>query len=186
MLVQRIDAAHWMDVMPTPEEFEHNLPLLWPLYLRRRLPERAQKLLAKQKTKFERDLAVVRPAFYASLQKLEPQGRKMGEIAALYTHAWLLANSRCFYWDDPDSAGTSKGGTRKRKAGEAGLMKRKKAKEAKKRRYERDDCMALCPVLDCFNHSSTEDVCRNLKTASHHGADYLCSVKSRSTVKAIQ
>lgn len=166
MLVMMNDAKPWMDVMPTPEDFEHCMPLVWPLQLRQKLSEGAQKLLEKQKKKFEHDLNIVRPKFYSVLQELDPQRRKMGDIAALHTHAWLLVNSRCFYWDYPNSRGS------------------KATAKIKKMRQDRNDCMALCPVLDCFNHSSTEDVRRSFMVACFQCANDVRSVKLRSTAKA--
>lgn len=52
----------------------------------------------------------------------------------LYTYYWLVVNSRCFYWDYPTA---SKG--------------RKPAK--RRRKLPPDECMALCPVADYFNHA---------------------------------
>ncbi|KAF2094437.1 SET domain-containing protein [Rhizodiscina lignyota] len=54
----------------------------------------------------------------------------------LYVYFWLVVNTRCFFWDYPPPG-------RKR-------FKRRKTQNV-------DDCMALCPFADYFNHA--EDGC---------------------------
>ena len=95
----------------------------------------------KQKTKYDRDLAIAESRFFDEMRKIELERRTVDDLEALYTHAWLLVNSRCFFYDIAAPAANGK------------------IAKGKKRRRDRDDCMALCPVLDCFNHSDEEDVC---------------------------
>jgi hypothetical protein len=51
-----------------------------------------------------------------------------------FKYYWMLVNSRCYYWDFAQS--------RKRKRGEEKIV-------------SVDECMALCPFADYFNHGST-------------------------------
>ncbi|KAI5867413.1 hypothetical protein GGS23DRAFT_176730 [Durotheca rogersii] len=86
------------------------MPLVWPAELRAHLPAAARALLAKQEAKLRSDWATVSAAY--------PQ---LAE--ARYRYAWLLVNTRTFYYVN------------------ARLEKRAK-----------DDHMCLMPVADLFNH----------------------------------
>ncbi|KAI1772748.1 SET domain-containing protein [Hypoxylon cercidicola] len=101
--------AAWNAVCPTPEDF-NTIPLVWPKDLQAYLPRAARTLLSKQKVKFKRDWAMVSAAF--------PQ---LDE--ARYRYAWLLTNTRTFYYVN-----------------------------AKLKRRSKDDHMCLQPVADLFNH----------------------------------
>lgn len=80
-------------------------------------------MLEKQRAKIQRDRKSLHGAMNPELLASD-----------LYTHNWLLVNSRCFYWDYPTA---SKG-----------------RKPAKRRRdLPPDECMALCPFADYFNHA---------------------------------
>lgn len=83
-------------------------------------------LLEKQKMKLKADLAAALPL----LSSPDPTT----DMSRLYTVHWLLVNTRCFYWDYPHRPGG--------------------ARQAKKR-LPRDDCMALCPFVDYFNHANS-------------------------------
>lgn len=103
--------AAWNAVCPTPEDF-NTMPLVWPKDLQILLPKAARTLLSKQEAKFKRDWAAVSAAF--------PQ-QQLGE--ARYRYAWLLVNTRTFYYVN-----------------------------AKLKRRSTDDHMCLQPVADLFNH----------------------------------
>ncbi|KAI1748833.1 SET domain-containing protein [Xylaria castorea] len=115
--------APWDAVVPRPDDLA-GMPLTWHADLQALLPRRAAELLAAQKTKFARDWDVVGAAF----PELKGKGKKNGEKEGMdrYRHAWLLVNSRTFYYLD------------------AALKRR--------RGTSRDDHMALQPVADLFNH----------------------------------
>lgn len=139
-----------MNILPMQSDFLHAMPLLWPPRLQALLPEAAQKLFAKQKAKHGADLAVVSKTsgFLSVLAESEDvHSTDSADLVLLYTHAWLLVNSRCFYWDYPFIADVGTG----RKTGTAG--------QRRKPKRDRDDCMAMCPFIDIFNHSDREDVC---------------------------
>lgn len=133
--------TQWMAVMPTRAAFTHNMPLLWPKHLQELLPEGARKIFEKQKIKHDRDIAILDRGFLDKMLQNDCEKRTLDELRALYTHAWLLVNSRCFFYDIPAPAADGR------------------ALRGKRKRKDRDDCMAMCPVLDCFNHSDEEDVC---------------------------
>ncbi|KAI1328632.1 SET domain-containing protein [Xylariaceae sp. FL0255] len=116
--------APWNAVCPPMEDF-WTAPLRWPHELQTRLPLRSRQLLEKQKAKYARDWAAYITAF--------PHfGPKWGG-QEVYEHAWLLVNSRTFYYDDV--ALKNRPGT------------------------TTDDHLALQPVADLFNHSD-EPGCR--------------------------
>ncbi|ETS84389.1 hypothetical protein PFICI_02414 [Pestalotiopsis fici W106-1] len=100
----------WNAVCPSLADFA-SMPLLWPASLQCLLPGVAKKLLSKQQAKLAKDRATVGAAF----PDLD-QDR--------YTHGWLLANTRTFYYLSPA-----------------------------RRRRKRDDHMVLQPVADLLNHA---------------------------------
>ncbi|KAL7620989.1 hypothetical protein AAE478_008300 [Parahypoxylon ruwenzoriense] len=99
----------WNAVCPKPEDFI-SMPLLWPAELRAFLPPTALDLLSKQDTKFQHDWVTVSAAF--------PQ---LSEDS--YRHAWLLVNTRTFYYVN-------------------GRLKKR----------PKEDHMCFQPVADLFNH----------------------------------
>ncbi|KAI0543747.1 SET domain-containing protein [Xylaria curta] len=112
--------APWDAVVPRPEDLV-GMPLTWHPDLQALLPKRAAELLAAQKDKFARDWDGVAKAAFPELS------RKNGEGMDRYRHAWLLVNSRTFYYLD------------------AALKRR--------RSTDRNDHMTLQPVADLFNHA---------------------------------
>ncbi|RYC64259.1 hypothetical protein CHU98_g1972 [Xylaria longipes] len=113
--------APWDAVVPQPEDLV-GMPLTWHPDLQALLPRRAAEILAAQKAKFARDWDVVAGAF----PELGGKGKEV-EGMKRYRYAWLLVNSRTFYYLD------------------AALKRRRGA--------TRDDHMALQPVADLFNHA---------------------------------
>lgn len=97
------------------------MPLLWPTALQSLLPPQAAKLLLNQQNKLKKDWAATTLAF----PDLKYER---------YLHAWLLVNTRTFYFVSPTQ----------------------KSKAAPK---NRDDCMALNPLADYFNHTSSTSAC---------------------------
>ncbi|ORY60546.1 SET domain-containing protein [Pseudomassariella vexata] len=104
--------APWNAVCPTPFDLS-SMPLLWPSALQAYLPGTAKSILSKQRAKFVRDWAAVSAAF----PDLDEE---------TYRHAWLLVNTRTFYYLNP-----------------------------KLRRRRKEDRMVLQPVADLFNHAET-------------------------------
>ncbi|KAH8661948.1 hypothetical protein BX600DRAFT_306972 [Xylariales sp. PMI_506] len=109
--------AAWNAVCPTPSDFR-SIPLHWPASLQALLPEPARVLLSKQQRKLDRDWAAVSAAFPLVTRDA-------------YVHAWLLVNTRTFYYDATPRL----------------------------RRRPAEDRMALQPVADLFNHAADPD-CR--------------------------
>lgn len=115
----------WDAIIPGAKDFV-GMPLTWPAELQALLPPHARELLDKQRAKFVRDWEGVGAAF-PDLSLDHTRGRER------YRHAWLLVNSRTFYYVD------------------AALKRR--------RGTTKGDHMALQPVADLFNHSD-EDGCQ--------------------------
>ncbi|KAI8627823.1 SET domain-containing protein [Xylariaceae sp. FL1651] len=105
----------WNAICPQPGDF-NNMPLHWAPELQALLPLRAREILAKQQAKFARDWGIVAAAF-------PDLGR---EGVQRFKHAWLLVNTRTFYYLN------------------AALKRRRGA--------TKDDHLALQPVADLFNH----------------------------------
>ncbi|KAJ5040333.1 uncharacterized protein L3040_005989 [Drepanopeziza brunnea f. sp. 'multigermtubi'] len=113
--------APWRAVLPDYASFKSSMPLCWPSTLQALLPPQAASLLAQQKKKLARDWAAATAAFPdLSYDR--------------YLHAWLLVNTRTFYYVSPTAS----------------------ARAAPK---NRDDCMALNPFADYFNHTSSRNAC---------------------------
>jgi hypothetical protein len=82
--------AQWRAVLPTMEDFQEIMPLLWDEMLQNLLPPRSKELLEKQQKKIEIDWYAISKAF-PSVMKDE------------YRYYWLLVNTRSFYWVTPGS-----------------------------------------------------------------------------------
>ncbi|MCJ1308668.1 hypothetical protein MMC25_002321 [Agyrium rufum] len=101
----------WKSILPTKEDFESSTPLLWPTELQALLPKPAKQILFQQQSTFQRDWNIVSNGF--------------PEISReQYLHAWLLVNSRTFYYLTPSM-----------------------------RRLAHRDRLALQPIADLFNHA---------------------------------
>ncbi|KAI9904299.1 hypothetical protein N3K66_000828 [Trichothecium roseum] len=125
------DFVPWRDVFPSERDVRSSLPLCWDARLQSLLPHTAAGLLAKQRAKFEADLAAVQAAFPSPSPSLSSGTGPAGAVGIgrqAYLYAWLLVNTRTFYHTTP---ATERGKTR------------------------REDRMALQPVADLLNHSPT-------------------------------
>lgn len=140
--------APWNAVCPTPADFV-TMPLVWPAALQALLPGAARELLAKQQAKLARDWADAATAFAvaapgagddANADDATPSPSPSPEDR--YRHAWLLVNTRTFYYYN-DKASSSTAGSR-------GVKRRKV------RPTDPDSCMCLQPVADLFNHDDGE------------------------------
>lgn len=102
----------WNAVVPSKSELEDSCPLAWVPELQAYLPAPAAERLRKQQSKFARDWEEVRLAFPALTEQE-------------YRYAWMLVNTRTFYYSTPKT----------------------------EKLYHRDDRMAMQPVADLFNHA---------------------------------
>ncbi|CAK7229650.1 hypothetical protein SEUCBS140593_007319 [Sporothrix eucalyptigena] len=136
------DDAAWDAVLPTPDDLEAGMPLLWPAKLRDLLPTPAKAALQKQQTKLTADWVCVKAAFEkeeeeatkeakakkeAKEEAADGKRKPWGLTKSNYIRAWLLVNSRTFYYTTPRS--------------EAALP-------------SHDDRIAMQPVADLFNHAA--------------------------------
>ncbi|KAF9768349.1 hypothetical protein IL306_014383 [Fusarium sp. DS 682] len=78
------DFSIWKTVLPTREDLEAGMPMMWPSELQALLPKRAKGLLDNQNTTFRRECEIVLKAF----PKLTRDN---------YLYAWVLINTRTFY-----------------------------------------------------------------------------------------
>ncbi|KAF2131900.1 SET domain-containing protein [Dothidotthia symphoricarpi CBS 119687] len=118
------DYQLWQDVWPTQQDFRSTMPLYYPKAAQDLLPHAAHLLLTAQQSKLEKDWQSIRAHVSAA-----------GVTRDLYTYTWLIVNTRTFYWSYPDLPTSS-------------------PKLPKKRsRLTTDDCYAMCPFMDYFNHS---------------------------------
>ncbi|KAI9652576.1 MAG: hypothetical protein M1831_006679 [Alyxoria varia] len=145
----------WLDVMPSYEDLEGCMPVLWTEELAQRLPCAARAYLAKQRTKLDRDTQEFMKL--PTRRNAETTAPRSEQALKEYKRAWLLVNTRSFYWDYPTSASTSGAGVTGKRDGNGEKPRRKNARtksgrNGKMKTLERDDCMALCPFIDFFNH----------------------------------
>jgi hypothetical protein len=105
------DFAVWPSAFPTLASLEIGMPFMWPAELQMLLPKPAKEILKKQQMNYQRDWGGFSRAFPHMSQEQ-------------YLHAWLLVNTRSFYYGAP------------------GMEK-----------FAQDDRMALLPVADLFNHA---------------------------------
>ena len=95
-------------------------------------------LLLKQQQKFQKDLANIRSRW------AEDEPSSKFDLEAEYAWAWLIVNTRSFYWDYPEKTIDLQAPVKKRKRVDRPLL-------------ARDDCMCLCPYLDYLNHTAADD-----------------------------
>lgn len=105
----------WRAVLPTKDDFQQSMPVMWHASLQALLPPASATILEKQKKKIAVDWAAVSAAF--------------PDLAYdHYLYNWLLVSTRTFYFTSP------------------------KIKN-KPKPLSRDDCLALIPLADLFNHA---------------------------------
>lgn len=102
----------WNAVLPTSGDIKTSVPLMWPPGLRRLLPAGMRTRLQEQESMFVRDWAAFSGGFPAISR-------------SHYIYAWLLVNSRTFYYETTRTAA-----------------------------YPWIDRLAQLPVADLFNHSA--------------------------------
>ncbi|KAF3765076.1 Set7, ribosomal lysine methyltransferase, partial [Cryphonectria parasitica EP155] len=115
--------AKWDAVVPTWENIQLSMPMVWPASLQAFLPAAAAKLLRKQKKKFERDWDLVSAAFPFSTRG----GVRASCTEEEYLYAWMLVNTRTFYFVTPRT-----------------------------KKLPKADHMVLQPVADLFNHTDKD------------------------------
>jgi hypothetical protein len=111
--------ALWRAVLPTKEDFEESMPLMWHPLLQALLPPASLSLLENQKKKLSLDWTTVSTAFPTLSYDH-------------YLYNWLIVNTRTFYYTSP--------------------------KIKTKNPLNRDDCLALIPFADYFNHADVGSV----------------------------
>lgn len=115
--------AKWDAVVPTWEDIQLSMPLTWPTALQSLLPTAAAKLLHEQRNKFEKDWTLVSSAFpFATRGGVEPSCSRDE-----YLCAWMLVNTRTFYFVTPQT-----------------------------KKLPKADHMVLQPVADLFNHTDKD------------------------------
>jgi hypothetical protein len=140
--------AAWMAVWPTLQDFEENMPMLWPEHLKERIhretastrtvteykPPPARTVLSsmggRSKYPFEYEGPLVQQEknfekCFRAVRSVFPDTDRMS-----YCYYWLIVNTRSFY-HLPRGADTPK---------------------------ERNDAIALCPFADYFNHTDVGNV----------------------------
>lgn len=138
--------APWNAVCPTPADLQ-TMPVHWPPALQALLPGPARMLLAEQQAKMARDWSAVSAACPDLLRAADEAIVTAAAADASddddydcyagltgeerYRHAWLLVNTRTFYYD----------------------------MSPRLRRRAREDRMVLQPLADLFNHTDDQDAC---------------------------
>ncbi|CAI6335788.1 unnamed protein product [Periconia digitata] len=115
----------WQDVWPSEEDFRDIMPIYWAKELQELLPPAAKTMLSTQKSNLEKD--------YQTIHPLCPTITR-----STFTYHWITTNTRVFYWLYPNLPAHS-----------PRLPKKSRAN------LTADDCYAMCPFMDYFNHAST-------------------------------
>ncbi|KAF2146260.1 uncharacterized protein K452DRAFT_263947 [Aplosporella prunicola CBS 121167] len=115
----------WEPVWPKKDDFDLIMPLRWDEHEKKQLTPHAKELLANQQSKIDKD--------WDLLQTHLPN-HEDPSCRELFTYYWLIVNTRTFYWDYPTNTRTGK-------------------QANKRRKLAPDDCMALCPFMEYFNHA---------------------------------
>lgn len=144
-------SKEWRAIMPSRHEMKEIMPVNWPQRLRDLVPEAGQLLLRNQREKLENDVRLASETFLPGLTA--EKGVTLAQLQEEYRYGWLLVNTRCFYWDYPVILDGS------RNLGKGVKGNKGKGASGKQKKWPRDDCMALCPVIDYFNHADDEGVC---------------------------
>lgn len=112
--------AKWDAVMPSWDDIQQSMPLTWPTTLQNLLPTAAGQIFDKQQKNFEKDWSIVSGKFPIP----EKGGIKPSCTRDEYLYAWMLVNTRTFYFVTPQTE-----------------------------KLPKADHMALQPVADLFNHT---------------------------------
>lgn len=108
--------------------------------------------LEQQKWRFQRDWAYFQSMKLSPSRFGAPPEESSEWMFNMFRFTWLLVNTRSFYWDYPTAAvETSKH-----------QKKRKTATGSKQSSLPTDECMALVPFIDLFNHSYVGESVRKL------------------------
>ncbi|KAG8167521.1 hypothetical protein KVR01_003210 [Diaporthe batatas] len=120
--------SKWQAVVPTVQDIQLSMPLTWPASLQSILPAGTSHLLDKQRAKFDKDWDTVSAAFPIEARAKAKGGKVRKECTRdEYLYAWLLVNTRTFYFVTPKTEKLPKG-----------------------------DHMVLQPVADLFNHTDRD------------------------------
>jgi hypothetical protein len=129
----------WQDVWPSQEEFKTILPIHWPKKVQDLLPH-ASKGVAYSTygiSEVQLTLSDILKVQRTNMEKdwTDLHSSLPGISKSLFTYTWLIVNTRTFYWDYPD------------------LPKSHVRLPKKRPQLTADDCYAMCPFMDYFNHS---------------------------------
>lgn len=115
--------AQWDAVVPSWYDIQQSMPLTWGSPLQQCLPPAALHVFAKQRANLDRDWIAVSEAFPFP----DKDGIKSSCTRNEYLYAWMLVNTRTFYYVTPQT-----------------------------KKLPKEDHMALQPVADLFNHTDKE------------------------------
>jgi hypothetical protein len=150
----------WEATWPSMADVQQSVPFMWPKHYQDRLPRGARGLLLTISQVCNHKLTGIallqnqRTKYDVDWAKLKEAILSAGDTEKNFKYNWMLVNSRCYYWKYAKS--------RKPESGKTPLV---------------DECMALCPYADYFNHSS-EGVCNNLDLEMSPPNHRVCSVRS--------
>jgi hypothetical protein len=103
--------APWRGILPTKQDIEDSIPLMWHPLLQALLPSASLSLLENQKKKISSDWAAISTTFSAISYEV-------------YVYHWFVVGTRTFYYTSRKSPNIN-----------------------------HDDCLALIPLADVFNHA---------------------------------
>lgn len=130
----------WQDVWPQSSDFQTILPLYWPSHLQNLLPHGAHGKPLSQPA-FHPQTSLTPPVILTKQRaKMDKDWQNVSRFVRRlekpsFTYAWQIINTRTFYWEYPD------------------LPKAHPRLPKKRHQMTSDDCYAMCPFIDYFNHA---------------------------------
>ncbi|MCJ1367693.1 hypothetical protein MMC16_006827 [Acarospora aff. strigata] len=127
----------WIDTWPSPVDFAESMPIMWPKHELCPLPPSISgrwSTVNVHKPPTEESTSGLLPKQEAKFKKDWTKVSSVipGADRGRYMYYWLIANTRTFYHELPG--------------------------RKQKKKMAREDCMALCPFADYFNHADDEGV----------------------------
>ncbi|ETI20497.1 hypothetical protein G647_08534 [Cladophialophora carrionii CBS 160.54] len=154
----------WRSTLPSLSAMKSSMPLFWRPEAQDLLPPPGLALLRKQQAKLHRDWTAVCERGVV----VAPQGLSLEQ----YIYRWLLVSTRTFYYT-PEAAAAAAPSSKPRPPKSKSQRRRRRSKSNPKPPQPRpaDDCLAIVPFGDFFNHTAGTQTVKATYSAS--GYDFV-------------
>ncbi|EXJ54410.1 hypothetical protein A1O7_09749 [Cladophialophora yegresii CBS 114405] len=155
----------WRSTLPSFLDVKSSMPLFWTPEAQHLLPPPGQALLRKQQSKLHRDWTAVSERGVAGSSLTLEQ----------YTYRWLLVSTRTFYYTPAESSPSSKSRPRGKSKSKSKSKSHRRSKSNTATHpgqpRQADDCLAIVPFGDFFNHTASPPTVKATYSAS--GYDFV-------------